>query len=522
MLKGKIILYIVIALSLLIRINFEITNADMYNDKVIQIGAAKNLINGHGLSISSVSFDDITKIKSTFLTIWPPGYSLLIIPFYYIANDFLNASIIIDIICVILLYQAILMLLNCLNISWKRQMYLFVFLGLSFTPFYHLNSTDLISLTFFQWAVYLSVYYLKYNTKLFQISILSGLFLFFTGFMRYSYYPLMFAVPLALFLIGLSDKQRKTIQFAVISGAVSAILLITQTYFIKLFSGNLYRSFNNGGLYPNNLLKIDAFPFKSFFFYEGFLDKIFKSYPFIEPVFIIASYLFSIIIIFEIFRFIFNKQQTNRLLKYFLIIGLTALIVNVLFLSYMSLTHKGETWKTPPWTFVEATRYYSQSMLFLEIIVFAFILHDQYINKALKFLYKCAVYIIIFVALIYWLNNNYNVYIKKDIKYTFKGIYREELQLSNIIRFQTNSNKFTIFSSPNGNLNDFVYIITNVDALLYDYNSLVKNYKIISNKAATLYIAVPRESSNTGFLSKYSSEKIDELKYFSLYKINLN
>ncbi len=570
--KEKILLFVVIAFSLLLRINFEITYQDMYVDKMVQISEAKNLMIGNGLSNSAINSNDFTSISSNYVNKYAPGYSLFIIPFYFIGGDYHLASIIMDVFFVVLLYLALILLLNCLDIPPKKQILLFVFLGISFTPFYHLSSTDLISMTFFQWAIYFTVRYLKDKAGYIGISALTGFLLYLTGFIKYNYYPLMFSVPLAAFIIGYFNKEKQVKLFSVICGVVTMVLLLLQSIILKMFAGSMFIIVDETGIFLRNLLRMDVFPFKSFFFYEGLLTNLFVSRPYMETIYILIAAAFSLLVIIETIRFILKKNignestpksmifenqhcpgpptggrlifcdfplgikgkksqnkengafrsgLDNKTIKNYLILGLTALIVNVMFLSFMSLTHKAQAWQTPPWTSVEETRYYSQSMLFIEIIFLTFILFAQYKTKFQKIIYKSIVLLVFAYAGLYWLNNAYTIYVKKDTSYTYHGMYKENIQITDAITANTEKDKFTVFSSPDPQMNQFVFIFTDVQAINNNYAALLNDTVVKTDKPVTLFIASPGKEKDLKNLKKYVPVKIAGFESYDLYKTEI-
>ena len=568
--KEKIVLFVVIAFSLLLRINFEITYQDLYVDKMIQISEAKNLMIGNGLTNSAINSNDFTRISSNYVNKYAPGYSLFIIPFHFITGDYHLAANIMDIFFVVLLFLALILLLNCLNIPPKKQILLFAFLGISFTPFYHLSSTDLISMTFFQWAIYFTVRYLKDKAGYIRISVLTGFLLYLTGFIKYNYYPLMFSVPLAVFIIGYFNKEKQVKLFSVICGGVAMILLLLQSIILKMFSGSMFTIVDETGIFFKNLLSMDVFPFKSFFFYEGLLTNLFVSRPYMETIYILIAAAFSLLVIIETIRFIFKKNignestpknmifenqhcpdpkgrlifcdfplgikgkksqnkengafrsgLDNKIIKNYLILGLTVLIINVMFLSFMSLTHKAQAWQTPPWTSVEETRYYSQSMLFIEIIFLTFILFGQYKTKFQKIIYKSVVLIVFAYAGLYWLNNFYNIYVKKDTRYTYNGMYKENIQITDAVKANTEKDKFTVFSSPDPLMNQFVLIFTDIKAINNNYAALMNDTVVKTDKPVILFIASPGNEKDLKNLKKYAPVKIAGFEAYDLYKTEI-
>ena len=73
-------------------------------DRSFQLMAMQNLINGHGITISKVVPSNLADTIYEPLIKWPPGYSLLISPFYLLFNkNYILCTLAIDIVFAILL-----------------------------------------------------------------------------------------------------------------------------------------------------------------------------------------------------------------------------------------------------------------------------------------------------------------------------------------------------------------------------------------------------------------------------------
>jgi len=240
-----------------------------------------------------------------------------------------------------------------------------------------------------------------------------------------------------------------------------------------------------------------------------------------ETIYLLIAASFSLLVIIETIRFILKKNFDNKIIINYLILGLTVLFINVMFLSFMSLTHKAQGWQTPPWTSVEETRYYSQSMLFIEIIFFTFLLFAQYKTKFLKIIYKSIVFIIFAYAGLYWLNNAYNICVKKDTRYTYNGMYKESIQITDAITANTEKDKFSVFSSPDPLMNYFVFIYTDIQAINSNYAALMNDTIVKTDKPVTLFIASPGNEKDLKNLKKYAPVKIAGFESYDLYKTEI-
>ena len=66
--------------------------------------ATQNLVYGHGISTAHVFSSDLSQIIYEPLIKWPPGYSLLLAPFYILFNhNYIAAGLALDILAAIAL-----------------------------------------------------------------------------------------------------------------------------------------------------------------------------------------------------------------------------------------------------------------------------------------------------------------------------------------------------------------------------------------------------------------------------------
>ena len=81
-LSGRAITALVIAISIVGRIIQLVFFYSIRFDASYQVIATQNLVNGHGISIPKVFAADLATTIHEPLVNWPPGYSVLLAPFY--------------------------------------------------------------------------------------------------------------------------------------------------------------------------------------------------------------------------------------------------------------------------------------------------------------------------------------------------------------------------------------------------------------------------------------------------------
>jgi hypothetical protein len=146
-------------------------------DGIQYIAYTKNFIDGHGISFSTTTLNDLADTIFVPMQGYPPGYCLLLGTAGMIGLDLLYANALLDTIGLVLFYFASLRILVYLQLS-RRTQCIFGLLSIFFLPpFFYGNSSDLWSAVFFQAGVALSLYILHYQKFSWFIFDFLGLFL---------------------------------------------------------------------------------------------------------------------------------------------------------------------------------------------------------------------------------------------------------------------------------------------------------------------------------------------------------
>lgn len=230
-------------------------------DGMYQYLAMKYFVNGHGVSIAEVLPGNLSQPVYEPLINWPPGYSLLLSPFYLLFNhNYIAAGLCVDIIAAVALIIYTRKILKQLGLPAYLINIFTIFTGFFIYNFYFIASSDAIAISFFMIALYHTIVLLKTNTKwLFRIILISVL-LTLCGFIKYLFYPVVFTIPFFLIAKGLVDKLDSIKKAGLISLAIVAVVLISLLIFQKNISGAaMYISQPERGFYPENLSM--AYPF---------------------------------------------------------------------------------------------------------------------------------------------------------------------------------------------------------------------------------------------------------------------
>ncbi|MCB0854971.1 MAG: hypothetical protein KDD63_22270, partial [Bacteroidetes bacterium] len=249
------------------------------SDRNLQILAAINLLEGNGYSVQEALVDDLSQTVFSPLKGWPPGYSLLIIPFYLLTKDIFLSAEIIAWLGIFLCFSGAHFLLQLLNPHIHRWVYpsLFLFWGISFTPFHFTAAADEWALGCFLWGTFFWLKLWLHHDKKWLLTILLGtLFFWMAGLIRYAYYPFLL-VPVGIGgLVYWMNRDGKTWLTSSIFSVVALVSLwMISTPMVGTVNA-LSDVYANQKVYWENLAWMDAFPVKSFFYLsvEGMANKV--------------------------------------------------------------------------------------------------------------------------------------------------------------------------------------------------------------------------------------------------------
>ena len=388
LLSGKTISVLIVLLAIIARFFQLLFFFNIRVDRMFQVQAMQNFTNGHGFSLATVLPNDLSATIYEPLIKWPPGYSLLVSPFYYLFNqNSLIAGFFFDMLVAIALIIFSRLILKILD----TPMYLiniFTLLTAFFIyHFYLISCSDAIAITFFIMAVYFTLVLLKKNQLSAKTLVALILSLFLSGFIKYQYIPIIFIIPAFLFLKGYCDKNASIRKAGVISFLCLAFLFIFLFIYQKYTAGSaVYISETTRGFFPENLLS--AWPANPASIIKpdtiglvlpGKEKTIFRIFQFIH--FILLGGAFILLL-----RHI-RKARFKRLsgtdsffyLTFFLTAGISILLM------ILSLrVAKEETFPGISWTYAEEPRYYGLINILLQIAVFQ--LYQYYRQKHSKFI----------------------------------------------------------------------------------------------------------------------------------------
>ncbi len=230
-------------------------------DASFQVLATQHLVEGQGISLASVNPADLSQTLYEPLLNWPPGYSLLLAPFYLLfQHNYIAAGITLDLLAAILLVFAGRKIL--------RQLELPAYLVNGFTLcttffiyyFYFIASSDAIAISLFVYAIALLQKGMIEKHYRIGALLVIGLLLTLVAWIKYLFLPAVFVLPAFLLLNGYRCNEAVARRAGLILGlllvaGVGALLLYQRTV-----SGTAgYISQPQRGFFPRHLL--DFYPF---------------------------------------------------------------------------------------------------------------------------------------------------------------------------------------------------------------------------------------------------------------------
>ncbi len=253
--------YIVILVSLSARVIQKLLVITVGTDKSFQVQATKNLLEGNGISIREVYATDLSIIHHVPVIKWPPGYSLLLSPFYAASSDnFLWGTLWLDIIASILfVWLARKIFLQFEVPKYLVNIYTLV-TGFFLYDFFPADSSDLLALVFFQAGLLFTLKFLKPETKKNKSAIWIVLSLYVCCSLRYMYIPVVLVLPAYVIVAGILNANKVFVKRGIQMLTGLAVLIGCLLLFQKMSGGSAtYLYPIEKGFYPENLL--ETFPY---------------------------------------------------------------------------------------------------------------------------------------------------------------------------------------------------------------------------------------------------------------------
>lgn len=392
------------------RIIFATLYSQIGTDTKIQLTYAQNLMSGKGMGVTKYFTNNPDKAIVDTQQMFPPGFSLTIIPFLKLSGNEFDAVLIFDIFSAIIFVFAVRLLGKKTGLSPALNNILTIIAGCSqFLFFMSWSSTDTISLCFLLFSLTATIGIIsKKNDLSFLQAVGFGALFCLPFFFRYMYLPVAALFPFLVLSFGFLIKNK------ILRSAGIKLSITTFTFLFLLFAFNIYVSGNalfvhdfGRGIFVDQLTKWYPFLPASFInldFFAQLVERISGlSYSRFMLVMEIINPIFLLLFVFLLFKFIAkNKYQlAGSAHSLFIITGAAVAITILLLLTYLTLTYKAIPWGYIRWTHSQHARYFAYFYIFIPMLLFVCLQHYKSFikNSLISFLMVIALSCITIEAL---------------------------------------------------------------------------------------------------------------------------
>jgi hypothetical protein len=373
-------------------------------DNSFSIAGAKNISEGHGYSVKTVSPEDFSKVLYEPIDKWPPGYSWLLIFVHAItATDWIRAAYILNAIGLTLLVLVFRrMLFQLFYPSWIVNISVFYF-GFVFHYFFGIYFSDIFSLLFFMAGCSFLLGYLQSGKNPFYLVLISSVLFSFSAGLKYLYFGLAFVPLLVLFCFGYKIRKKK-IKWAAIKGL--SIIVFCIGFLI------LYQYGNSGkpmyikpsvrmGFYPNQLFLLTPIIPGSFlnlnFLNVQISEHARITYENLNTIWSIINFGCSIWLLY-ICWFAIRKKNLfqNDSIRFYALLSISVTIYIFIFLGSLSLFLNKYYADMHPWVHIQEARYFAPfCILILQFAIFLFLKPSVFLGKTASLIFKLLMVFII-------------------------------------------------------------------------------------------------------------------------------
>lgn len=352
---------------------------DSFFDTSFQVIATQNLVAGHGISTGIVSPEALSTTLYQPVVNWPPGYSLLLAPFYVLfGGDYLPACYLLELLASVAIILIGRRILRQIEVPVYLVNLFSLLTGFFIYYFYYTGSTDSIAIAFYLGGISYLLSAAVSGEQAVRKSLAAAICLLFSAAMKYLFYPIIFVVPVFQYMYANQRRLSQLKKGALISFGILAAGIAGLYFYQHSLSGSgTYISASGRGFFPEHLLR--AHPFiPSAFLTPNSIRKLpgHLSIPFMTFLRIFNLIILIGLSAYALKKFLKTGFSKIRLSSFFLYCSLAIGLAISLELAVLSLRVAREL--IPPdrwWTYVEDARYYGLGDILVHLSVLTAFTH---------------------------------------------------------------------------------------------------------------------------------------------------
>jgi hypothetical protein len=387
-LSSRKITFLIITMAVISRLIDLIYFYTIGFDASYQVIAMRNFISGDGITIAKAVPADISATIYEPLLNWPPGYSLLLAPFYLLSGyNYIIAGLALDIMAALTLIFMCRAVLKIVGVPLYFINLFTLFSGFYIYKFYQVASSDAIVMAIFLVAIYYTLQLFNQPQRWRGKAIILTACLFICSTLKYLFVPVVFVIPALLIVIGLADKKQVLKKAGLFCFLVLAVIIGGLLVWQQSLSNSLgYVSASARGFYPAHLLA--AYPFIPAAFLQPGTVGTLVNQPSetadpLYRLFQLAHIALFIGIIYYTLRLIVkNKFKGLGPGSFFYYLSFFLCLAITIVLAALSLrVGKEEIVPGYFWTYIEELRYYGLATILLHIGLFVAYTHYRPVVK---------------------------------------------------------------------------------------------------------------------------------------------
>lgn len=502
---------------------------NIHFDPSYQVIATENLLNGHGITITRATIDNLAAPVYEPLIMWPPGYTFLLAPFYALfGHDYIAAGITLDILFALVLIVCCRAILRTLSTDvWIINLFT-LFSGFFIYFFYFLASSDAIAISFFAVALLYTLKIVKNQTAPAKHIFLISIALAFVALLKYMYMPVAVIIPLFLIVAGFATKQSAFTKTGFIALALVLITVAGTLVYQKTAGGQaVYISAAGRGFYPQHLL--ETYPFiPASFFNPASVSSLPAGKQWEQVILtgfrIINWILFIALLVFALRYFKKNRLTALTAKRSFFYIAVLLLIAVVSLLAFLSVRVEKEQVRPGVWwTYVEEPRYYGLITVLLHLAFFGLLqFYVRTKRQAVKYLLLFFTLLLLpefFRGIVFTTKRLINA---GSEEYSWQWENRFQQYAGNIIQQEkkTTQQANVVIAGPVYYLNNRVSIYSHA-AALHDATALHDLTKLKASAHTLLLVAIDKDNlaAFSDFTTNPSVILAGQFEQFYFYKL---